>query len=95
MIFSLEGVWLTRGLYYKPKTIVNDDSNVVNKLEASLTEDARVVIYDCHIFIVKATEYASTNLLFPDSNALKGLERKVNIGFSIRTFWELIRNYNS
>ncbi len=37
-------------------TIVNDDSRVVNKLEASLTDDARVVIYDHHMFIVQATE---------------------------------------
>ncbi len=36
-------------------TIVNDDSRVVNKLEASLTDDARVVIYDRHMFIVQAT----------------------------------------
>ncbi len=36
-------------------TIVNDDSGVVNKLEASLTDDAKVVIYDRHIFIVQAT----------------------------------------
>jgi hypothetical protein len=43
------------GLYYKPKTIVNDDSRVVIKLEASLTDDARVVIYDGHMFIVQAT----------------------------------------
>jgi hypothetical protein len=28
-------------------------------------------------------EYASTTLLFPDSTAIKGLERKMNIGFSI------------
>ncbi len=35
--------------------IVNDDPRVVNKLEASLTDDARVVIYDCHMFIVQAT----------------------------------------
>jgi hypothetical protein len=32
----------------------NDDSRVVNKLETSLTDDARVVIYDCHMFIVKS-----------------------------------------
>jgi hypothetical protein len=43
------------GQYYKPMMIVNDDSRVVNKLEASLTDDARVVIYDCHMFIVQAT----------------------------------------
>ncbi len=35
--------------------IVNDDSRVVNKLKTSLTDDARVVIYDCHMFIVQAT----------------------------------------
>jgi hypothetical protein len=35
-------------------TIRNDDSRVVNKLEASLTDDARVIIYDCHMFIVQA-----------------------------------------
>jgi hypothetical protein len=35
--------------------IVNDDSRVVNKLEASLTDDVRVVIYDHHMFIVQAT----------------------------------------
>ncbi len=36
-------------------TIVNDDSRVVNKLEASLTDDVRVVIYDRHMFIVQGT----------------------------------------
>ncbi len=46
----------TCGLFYKPMTIVNADSRVVNMLEASLTDDARVVIYDCHMFIVQATE---------------------------------------
>ncbi len=41
-------------------TIVNDDSRVVNKLEASLTDDARVVIYDRHMFIVQATGQLKT-----------------------------------
>ncbi len=36
--------------------IINDDSRVVNKLEASLTDDARVIIYDRHMFIVQATD---------------------------------------
>ncbi len=45
------------GLYYKPMMIVNGDSRVVNKLERSLTDDARVIIYDRHMFIVQATEY--------------------------------------
>jgi hypothetical protein len=35
--------------------IINDDSSVINKLGASLTDDARVVIYDHHMFIVQAT----------------------------------------
>jgi hypothetical protein len=49
----LHPLW-TCGLYYKPMTIVNDNSRVINKLEASLTDDARVIIYDCHMFIVQA-----------------------------------------
>ncbi len=44
-----------RGLYYKPMMIVNDDSRVINKLEASLTDNARVFIYDHQMFIVQAT----------------------------------------
>ncbi len=38
-------------------TIVNDDSRVINKLKTSLTDDARVVIYDRHMFIVQATGF--------------------------------------
>jgi hypothetical protein len=45
-----------RGLYYKLFTTLNDDSRVVSKLEASLTDYAGVVIYDCHMFIVQATD---------------------------------------
>ncbi len=41
-------------------TIVNDDSRVVNKLEASLTDDTRVVIYYHHMFIVQATGMRKT-----------------------------------
>jgi len=36
-------------------SIVNDDACVVNKLEASLADDARVIIYDRHMLIVQAT----------------------------------------
>ncbi len=35
--------------------IVNDDTSIINKFEASLTDDARFVIYDCHMIIVPAT----------------------------------------
>jgi hypothetical protein len=41
-------------------TIVNDNSRVINKLEASLADDARVVIYDCHMFTVHATGNSTT-----------------------------------
>ncbi len=43
------------GLYYKHIMIIIDDSSAVNKCEASLTDDARVIIYDRHMFIVQAT----------------------------------------
>ncbi len=46
---------LTSGLYYKHVTIVNYASSGVNKLRASLNDDARVIIYDHHMFIVQAT----------------------------------------
>ncbi len=52
---TFTAVTTSSGLYYKPMMIVNDDSRVVNKLEATLTDDARVVIYDRHMFIVQAT----------------------------------------
>ncbi len=45
---------LSIGLYYKPITIVNDYSSIVNKLQTSLIDDARVIIYDRHMFIVQA-----------------------------------------
>jgi hypothetical protein len=52
----------TSGLYYKPFKIVNDDSRVINKLVTSLTDNARVVIYNRHMFIVQATGYFSATL---------------------------------
>ncbi len=42
-------------LYYKHITIVIYDSSTVNKFEASVTDDARFIIYDCLMFIVQAT----------------------------------------
>jgi hypothetical protein len=50
------------------------DTRVINKLEASLTDDARVVIYDCHLFIVQATYFLlrlSNSFLLPGSNDIK------------------------
>ena len=48
-------------LYYNYVTIVNYDSSIVNTFGASLTDDARVVIYDRCMFMVKATGVASVN----------------------------------
>ncbi len=45
---------VTCGLYYKHVMIVNYASSGANKLKASLNDDARVVIYNCHMFIVQA-----------------------------------------
>jgi hypothetical protein len=46
-------------------TILNDDSRAVNKLEASLTGDARVIIYDRQLFIVQATaHFYIENIIF-------------------------------
>ncbi len=47
------------GMYYKPITIVNDDSGIINKLETSLIDDARVIICDRHMFIVQDTDQVS------------------------------------
>ena len=43
-------------LYYKHITIVNDDTSIVNKLETSLIDDARVIIYDRYMYIVQTTD---------------------------------------
>ncbi len=51
--------------------IVNYASSVFNKLEALLTDNSRVVIYDCHVFIVQATgsrEQEGTESLDPSIN---------------------------
>ncbi len=43
------------GLYYKHKTIVNDDSSIVSERSFKLIDDPRVIIYDRHRFIIQAT----------------------------------------
>jgi hypothetical protein len=55
-LFLVSFFSLISGLYYKHMTIVNDGSRVDNKLEASLTDNARVIIYDRHMFIAQATD---------------------------------------
>ncbi len=45
----------TYGLYYKEVMIIIDNSSIINKFVASHTDAAKVVIYDCHMFIVQVT----------------------------------------
>ncbi len=45
--------------------IVNDDSSNVNKLETSLINDARVIIYDQHMFM-KLKIFGQMTVPFPD-----------------------------
>ncbi len=52
------------GLYYKNMTIVNYASSIVNKLQALLTDNAGVIIYDHHVFIVQATGWSIWQLDF-------------------------------
>ncbi len=54
---------MPNGLYYKHVTIVNYASSGFNKLRASHNDDARVVIYDPHMFIVQATDQTYLILL--------------------------------
>jgi hypothetical protein len=55
MLPLLELKTQSSGQCYKLMPIVNDDSRVINKLEASLIDNGRVLIYDRHMFIVQAT----------------------------------------
>ncbi len=61
IVYTINLLQLTCGLYYKPITIVNDDARIIKKLDASLTDNARVVIYNRHMFILQATKLMSMN----------------------------------
>jgi hypothetical protein len=55
-------------MYYKPMTIVTDDARIIDKLDASLTDDSRVIIYDCHMFVVQATDDTKAKHVIPKLN---------------------------
>jgi hypothetical protein len=57
--------------------IINDDSRVIYKLEASLTDGARVVIYDHHMFIVQATGAFFTGIHFQPSSMFASKARRL------------------
>ncbi len=56
--FSVTDIGKISGLYYKHMMIINYASSIDNKLGALLTDDARVIIYNRHVFIVQATGYS-------------------------------------
>ncbi len=58
--------------------IIIDDSSIVNKLETSVTDDARVIIYDRHMFTVHAT---GSNNLRAELGLGSALPRGVRLGF--------------
>ncbi len=60
------------GLYYKPMTIVNDNSSIVSRWSFKLIDDPRVVIYDRHMFIVQATGQMTFSSLCLKREILKG-----------------------
>jgi hypothetical protein len=67
-------------------TIVNDDARIVNKLEASLIDKARVLIYDRHMFIVQAM-----GEIDGERKVLKGL----GVFQKIPTFQEVVQHYGN
>jgi hypothetical protein len=62
---------MTCGLFYKDITITHDDSSDVNKFGASLTDAARVIMYDRHMFIVQAT----TTFMKRDDNRVTAIQQ--------------------
>ncbi len=51
-------------LHYKHVTIVNDDCSVISKWRFKLTDDARVIIYNCNMFIIQATRLSKLILFY-------------------------------
>ncbi len=60
-------------------TIVNYISSIVKKLKALLTDDARVVIYDHHVFIVQATGQIIFPTDFASQRVLNGRDRALDV----------------
>ncbi len=60
-------------MYYKQITNVNYYSSVISKFGASLTDNARVVIYDRRMFIVRVTSLplAKPEIFVPGANVTK------------------------
>ncbi len=79
--------------------IVNYASCIVNKLEALLTDDSRVVINDRHVFIVQATEVTTIPSLWIQSTGFGEGSFYVLIlpflhQFSIFTFFNIFLQKN-
>jgi hypothetical protein len=59
--------------------IVNDDSRVITKLETSLTDDTRVVIYDHHMYIIQATDHRIKGNNFGQRHLLSPVACTINV----------------
>ncbi len=66
---------VSSGLYYKHITIVNDDTTVTPQFGALLTDDARVIIYNCNMFIIQATGPYN---VFNNTRTSKGLYENIS-----------------
>jgi hypothetical protein len=55
--------------------IVNGDPSIINKFRYSLTDAARAVIYDRHMFILQATGFFVVKLFSLSLKKLNKLER--------------------
>jgi hypothetical protein len=67
--------------------IVNDDSRVVNKFEASLSDYARIVIYNCHMFIVHATDVRMVG------RTINNQSKVIRFGSSCHWHWMKMMKY--
>ncbi len=51
-------------MFSTPIMIVNDDSSIANELETSLNDDARVIIFERHMFIVQAAAFCELTIVY-------------------------------
>jgi len=61
--------------------LVKYDSRVINKLETLLTDVTRVIIYNCHMFIVEATGCLAINMSYQNKICSQTFQHRKSIGF--------------
>ncbi len=73
----------TYSLYYKEIMIITDNSSIIKKFVASLTDAAKVVIYNCHMFMVQATGDVIALKMLVSLSSMQ-LRNKLECSFMIR-----------